>query len=310
MSDTDTPIRENLGSIFHPSDFSEASEIAFAHALRIALVVGARLNLLHVASSDGEADWRDFGGVRATLERWHLLPEGSSISELARLGIDVNKAVVRGDSPVEACLNFLATHPADLITLAVHQYEGRVRWLKDRVGEPIARGAGEMTLFIPHGVRGFVSREDGSLSLRNILIPIAHKPRAEPAVEAAELMVRGLGIEMGIFSLLHVGPAAQAPAVSSIGPTGWGLTRLARDGDPAEVIVRTADSIGADLIVMTTEGPNGFLDALRGSTSQRVLRRTPCPVMIVPAGQWLSRMRRFWVASKKEPAYTASDSRP
>jgi hypothetical protein len=29
-----------------------------------------------------------------------------------------------------------------------------------------------MTLFTPHGVEGFVSRQDGSISLRNILIPV------------------------------------------------------------------------------------------------------------------------------------------
>lgn len=294
MNDDDPLSRVKLASVFHPSDFSEASEVAFAHALRIALVTAARLDLLHV-SSTGTSDWQDFPGVRATLENWRLLPNGSSVGDLAKLGIDVSKVVIPGQNPVEASLNFLETHPADLIVLAVHQYEGRTRWLKQRVGEPIAREAGEMTLFVPHGTRGFVAREDGALSLRNVLIPIAHQPRAAPAVEAAALMVRSLGIETGTFCLLHAGQAAEAPVVASRCPPGWALTRLAREGDPADVIVSTAESIAADLIVMTTEGPHGFLDALRGSTSERVLRRTPCPVMSLPAGQWLSRIRRFWI---------------
>jgi nucleotide-binding universal stress UspA family protein len=294
MSDTDPLGAVKLASIFHPSDFSEASGIAFAHALRIALVTGARLDLLHVSSS-GASDWLDFPAVRATLERWQLLPNGSSMGDLTKLGIDVNKIVIPGQNPVAASLDFLGTHPADLIVLAVHQYEGRTRWMKQRVGEPIARGAGEMTLFIPHGTRGFVSQDDGALSLRNVLIPIAHKPHAEPAVEAAGLMVRSLGIEAGTFCLLHAGQAAEAPVVSCRCPAGWALTRLVREGDPSEVIVNTAETIGADLIVMTTEGPQGFLDALRGSTSERVLRRTPCPVMSLPADQWLSRIRRFWI---------------
>ena len=38
----------------------------------------------------------------------------------------------------------------------------------------------------------------------------------------------------------------------------------------------------ADLIAMTTAGHQGFLDALRGSTSERVLRHAPCPVLVVP----------------------------
>jgi len=40
-------------SVFHPSDFSEASEIAFAHALKIALMSRATLHMLHVS---GESD--------------------------------------------------------------------------------------------------------------------------------------------------------------------------------------------------------------------------------------------------------------
>jgi nucleotide-binding universal stress UspA family protein len=33
---------------------------------------------------------------------------------------------------------------------------------------------------------------------------------------------------------------------------------------------------------MSTDGRNGFLDALRGSHSERVLRRTPCPLLAIP----------------------------
>src|SRR6185312_12422742 len=49
-------------SIFHPSDFSQASEVAFAHALKIALVAGATLTILHVQASPG-TEWQDFPGV-------------------------------------------------------------------------------------------------------------------------------------------------------------------------------------------------------------------------------------------------------
>jgi nucleotide-binding universal stress UspA family protein len=34
---------------------------------------------------------------------------------------------------------------------------------------------------------------------------------------------------------------------------------------------------------MATEGRHGFLDAVRGSTTERVLREAGCPVLAVPA---------------------------
>ncbi len=281
-----------LGSIFHPSDFSDASEIAFEHALRIALATRARLNLLHVAT-DGDAEDR-FPEGRATLERWRMLPNGSPAHALADLGIEISKAVRASDAPVKACLDFLEQHPAELIVLAVHQHEGRMRWMTERVGEPIARGAGEMTLFVPHEVAGFVSHDDGSVALRNILVPIATKPRGGPALEAAALIVQSLGAAEGTFHVLHVGSPDKMPIMKFQAPPGWSIQRIVVDGEPEERILQTADSVGADMIVMTTEGPHGFLDALRGSTSARVLRQIKCPLMNLPASQWFSRVRRFW----------------
>jgi nucleotide-binding universal stress UspA family protein len=282
-----------LGSIFHPSDFSDASGIAFEHALRIALATQARLNMLHVGE-DEDAEGR-FPDARATLERWRMLPARSSAHAVAELGIEIREVVKSSDDPVAACLDFLEQHPAELIVLAVHQHEGRLRWTRERVGEPIARGAGEMTLFVPHEVAGFVSRDDGSVSLRNILVPIAIKPRGEPALEAAALMVQSLRLAEGTFHLLHVGSSPdEMPSIPFNTPPGWSVRKTVAGGEPAEVILQTADSVGADMIVMTTEGPQGFLDALRGSTSARVLRETRCPLMNLPANQWFSRVRRFW----------------
>ncbi|HET7542136.1 MAG TPA: universal stress protein, partial [Polyangiaceae bacterium] len=130
-----------IETIFHPSDFSAASEVAFAHALKLALATGAKLRMLHVGSDHKQLD--DFPGVRETLERWQLIPPGSPKSAVAALGIDVAKVVVRDDDPVSGCLRYLEETPADLIVLAVHQNEGKMRWLDKSIGKPMARRAGE-----------------------------------------------------------------------------------------------------------------------------------------------------------------------
>jgi nucleotide-binding universal stress UspA family protein len=195
--------------------------------------------------------------------------------------------MVGGTHPVRASLAFLEKHPADLIVLAVHQYEGRMRWMTERVGEPMARGAGQGTLFIPHGVRGFIAPEDGSVSLRNILIPVTSKPSPQPAVDAAARLIRNLQLANGTVTLLHVGADVDAPAVKVPEDTGWTWNRVTREGDPEDVILEVASSLGADLIMMTTDGPDGFLDGLRGTTSERVLRKSPCPVANLPLGATL-----------------------
>ena len=57
---------------------------------------------------------------------------------------------------------------------------------------------------------------------------------------------------------------------------------MSAEGEPAEIILQKANETGAELIVMTTEGPHGFLDGLRGSTSEQVLREARCPVANLP----------------------------
>jgi nucleotide-binding universal stress UspA family protein len=49
-------------------------------------------------------------------------------------------------------------------------------------------------------------------------------------------------------------------------------------------ILDVAAGMAAELIVMTTQGHRGLADALRGSTTERVIRRARCPVLAVPEG--------------------------
>jgi len=52
-------------------------------------------------------------------------------------------------------------------------------------------------------------------------------------------------------------------------------------GDPATALGQAMREWAPDLVAMTTEGRHGFMDALRGSTTERVLRTAPCPVLAV-----------------------------
>ena len=286
MSQTNGLEGVKLKSIFHPSDFSKASEVASAHALRIALVAGAKLTMLHVAATPS-VEWQDFPGVRDALERWGLIPKGSPKSAVPHLGIEVTKKIRLSKDPLKTCLGFLERNSTDLIVLAVHQHAGRMRWLEKSVGKPVALRAAQMTLVIPHGVEGFVSRQDGSISLRNILIPVTSKPRPQPGVEAAARLIRNLQLPAGIVTLLHVGHDSEMPSLNLPRDTDWTWNRVAKLGEPADTILQTATELRAELIVMTTDGPEGFLDALRGTTSERVLRKARCPLVNLPIGSML-----------------------
>ena len=95
-----------IGTIVHPSDFSPASEVAFAHALKLGLATHAKLDIMHVAIGQEEVTWVDFPGIRDALERWGVLPPGSPRSEVEKTGIRVRKATRPGKEPVEVTIDY------------------------------------------------------------------------------------------------------------------------------------------------------------------------------------------------------------
>jgi universal stress protein A len=53
-------------------------------------------------------------------------------------------------------------------------------------------------------------------------------------------------------------------------------------GAPYKNIVEKAESEGVDMIVMSTHGRTGFDHLMLGSVAEKVMARSPCPVLVVP----------------------------
>ena len=119
-------------SIFHPSDFSEASELAFAHALAIALIGETELVIMHARRGERE-DWSQFPAVRKTLARWQVLEPGSLPSEVfQKLAVRITKVSTQGD-PVRASMRQIEKQKPDLVVLATRGRHGLPLWLKPSV---------------------------------------------------------------------------------------------------------------------------------------------------------------------------------
>jgi len=65
--------------------------------------------------------------------------------------------------------------------------------------------------------------------------------------------------------------------------TGLETTTSIREGAPADVITDYADTVGADAIVMGTNGRTGMDRLLLGSVAERVIQTTDLPVTTVKA---------------------------
>ena len=56
---------------------------------------------------------------------------------------------------------------------------------------------------------------------------------------------------------------------------------LIRDGQPFVQIIRCAREVKADMIVMGSHGRTGLAQTLLGSTAEKVVRKAPCPVLVI-----------------------------
>lgn len=272
--------------IVHPTDFSQASRVAFAHALKIALQTQAQLEIMHVQrhrlGREKDIHWSDFPGVRATLARWNILPTEAQPDEVARTGIRIKKILNAESEPLEALLRYCQDHPPDMLVLATRQREGLNRLLHKAVAAPLARRSRAMTLFVPAQGRGFIAPATGAVTLRRILIPVDHHPDGQAALDEAYFLASGLDRTGVHFRLLHAGTDIVIPDLSLPHQPGWTWEKHVVSGDPVECILAEDDAWSPDLIVMATEGRVNFLDALRGSTTEKIVRRAHCAVLAVP----------------------------
>lgn len=277
-------VRPLLGRFLHTTGLTPDGDLAFAHCLKLALAARGDLCVVHTDpdKTRAGAEWDAFPGVRPTLAKWGLLdPEAPASAVRETLGMSVRKIDIPDREPVHGVLGLVEKHPVDLVVLASQAREGVDRWLHPSIAEPIARKTRLPTLFLPEGARGFVDPATGAASLRNILVPIDRQPRPDEALALAVALTELVGAGDAVFHMLHVGQGWPWTPVPE-GHEGR-FRQLQRGGGVVDEIVDLANDLDVELIVMPTHGHDGLLDALRGSTTEQVLRRAGRALLAVPA---------------------------
>jgi nucleotide-binding universal stress UspA family protein len=136
------------------------------------------------------------------------------------------------------------------------------------------------------------------LSIQTILHPTDFSERSGYALQLACSLARDHGARLVIVHVMPV-PLVQEKRLYREEMAGE-LNRLGapdvrvqvehrlEEGDAARQILRVAQEIGCDLIVLGTRGRTGLGRLLMGSVAEQVLRRASCPVLTVRAAFALS----------------------
>jgi nucleotide-binding universal stress UspA family protein len=145
------------------------------------------------------------------------------------------------------------------------------------------------------------------IPFRTILVPVDFSEHAARALDAAIELAKHFGAKLHLIHVYPIHPIMVAPYEVAIPidiektlrepanlklrewaeravKAGVAVETMAAGDTPAEAIVRHAQDIRADLIVMGTRGLTGLKHVLLGSVAERTLRTAPCPVLTLKAG--------------------------
>jgi universal stress protein A len=132
------------------------------------------------------------------------------------------------------------------------------------------------------------------MAIERILVPIDFSPPSLRALDdAAEFSLpykAGLivmhAVERARFELppvkeMETAAAKLAQIQRRLAQRGIDCRTLVRSGVPYKTIIDEAKKIKANLIVISTHGRTGLAEFLIGSVAERVVRGSPCPVLVI-----------------------------
>jgi len=289
--------------ILCPVDFSPASSRALDLAIRLALLHGARIRLLHVIPRI-VASLMD---IPIATSKWTAAQEEIAGRELPKLkdraakaGISATTEITIGDVDLQI---LKAAHKGghDLLALGSHGRRGFERWALGSVADRVMRHSPIPVLLT--GSRG--SRID--TTIRSILVSSDFSGGTRDAVGYAVNIARKTHASITMLHVLPKWPAdvdlkalpdhtaelhkkLEALIPSSIRQESR-IDTCVVNGEPYREILKIMEKSKPSLVILNTHG-HGFINRiLMGSTAERVVRGGAAlsPLLIIPPGPGRSR---------------------
>lgn len=279
------PAELGLDRILVPVDLGPGSETVFIHGLKLALSSGALLTAVHVEDDpDAPVDWTALPQAADLLVRWGVLPAGSAADAVAGLGLHVDRRDRQSDSVAHGLVDEVVSSLPNVLVVGTGARSGLERLRHGSVAESVARRSGAVTLFIPDGTDGVIDPATGEARVERVLFPVgadtAELDHAREVLEAFLDLIDAGDVEV---VLVHVGDGSGS--VIDVDPDEHRTYTIdLRFGDVIDGLVGAILDHRPDLVAMATHGHDSLMDTLRGSKTEQVLRRSPCPVLAVPVG--------------------------
>jgi len=297
--------------ILVPLDGSPLAEQALGCAITLARALPAEIVLLRAVSipPDTEVVLNSVGLEVATLREQVEEEASSYLREVASELEDAHlvvRQVVRHGPPSEAIVDYAAEPDIRQIVMTTHGRTGISRWTHGSVAERVLQSASVPVLMV-RAEEPELYISPPHVSLRRILVPLDGSRVAEQVLPSVTEIAQALHAKMILFQVpiiyvsgslsgdwylpIHgVLETATQDAEAYLDRTAAGLreegvtvSTAMRIGGVADAIIGYAQANRVDLIAMCTHGRTGLGRWLLGSVSDRVLRGSRVPILLVRA---------------------------
>lgn len=292
--------------ILVPLDGSKLATEALPLARLLAGKVGAEIHLAHVIPPTFGLGLEEAGEAVAARTRVKETVEGYLLeqADASNSAVPTTVAVLDG-SIVPELHSYIERMSIDLVTLTSHGSGSLHRWWRGSVAEGIYTAGGvELLVVQPWDETGEIA--PGHSRFARILVPLDGTADSESALPRAREMAALFGAELvliyvvpspieltSIYGVSGVELAGEGhqdriedagrylESISARHPEVSCETRVVESSGIAEGILESARDLGADLIVLAGHGKSGMERVLLGSVTDRVLRGTTRPVLVV-----------------------------
>jgi nucleotide-binding universal stress UspA family protein len=220
-------------------------------------------------------------------------------------GSQVSCTVQRGHA-ADLITERASAEPSTLIAMATHGRSGVNRWLLGSVAEKVLRGT-KSPLFL---VRAAFDNAPTAVSLKTIVVPLDGSELAEAVLPTVTEVAKALNLEVvlcrayELAASAYYGSEAYLPNYEEMTQQvrteaedylrekaealkGAGLAKVSVvvvEGSGAEQIIRYAREHHDALVAMSTHGRSGVGRWVLGSVTEKVVRHSDDPVLVVHAG--------------------------
>jgi len=291
--------------ILVPLDGSPLAETVLPYARSLARALKMPVELLQVIEADVMRAFAEYGRSveiieavkKASLEYLEAVagsfPDRSAVGCSAEIG-----------STAEVIIDRAISIPRILIAMATHGRSGISRWLLGSVAEKVLRGAKSHLLL----VRPRDGETTSVAALKVVLVPLDGSRLAEKALPHAVALAKEMSLEVVLLRAYDVMEAAYIREgyrfdldlrrekikkdaedyleenVRELQKEGLPrVSCLLLEGDAAAEIISQARKVPDNLVMMCTHGRSGLGRWMLGSVTDRVVRHSGDPVLVIPA---------------------------